>query len=125
MGAGSREALYTLQAHMVLMKNSVMSEQNLHIALCVSLLLDYLGSAKQLLCYCLRNNQKENHHHAEHIEVRWDIVQGSHQRWLVLLMQRVGWVAICWENAVPRYLHETGEGSMSRQNRRLALYSFS
>lgn len=69
MGAGSREALYTLQAHMVLVGNSVVSEQNLHRASCVSLLLDYLGSATQLLCYCSWNNQKESHHHGEHIQM--------------------------------------------------------
>lgn len=40
-------------------------------------------------------------------------------------MGRVGWVAIGWEDADPRYLHETGEGSVSRQNRMLALCSFS
>lgn len=40
-------------------------------------------------------------------------------------MGRVGWVAICWEDADPRYLHETGEGSVSRQNKMLALCSFS
>lgn len=44
---------------MVLMGNSVVSEQNLHMALRVSSLLDHVGPTTQLLCYGYETTKKK------------------------------------------------------------------